>query len=331
VSECPSCGQPCAPSDAFCEACGTELAPAVDSGTPESVVKECLVCSADPAIEQTPEVTAEGYCTACGRKVPSGRDHAELDLGLIAGVTDRGLRHPRNEDAMALATASDADGPVAIGVVCDGVSSSPRSDEASLAAARAAVRTLLMAVRTGEDLEAASREAVRLAAAKLAKMSGTDGAPSATFISAVIDSGGVTLCWLGDSRAYWLASDGTSRRLSTDDSLAQEMVTSGMLNEAQAMASPHAHVITRWLGADILEPEAHVERFSPPGPGVLLVCSDGLWNYLAEAEGLAARALPSATTDPLGTAGELVKFAIDAGGIDNITVVLAPMPLRDNS
>jgi serine/threonine protein phosphatase PrpC len=288
---------------------------------------ECLVCSADPAIEQPPGVTTDGHCASCGRKVPDGRDHIELDLGLIAGVTDRGLRHPRNEDAMALATADTAAGPVAIGVVCDGVSSSPRPDEASLAGSRAAMRVLLMAVRTGEDIEAASREAVRSAAAELTALSGADGSPSATFISAVIGADGITLCWLGDSRAYWLATDGTSRRLTTDDSLAQEMITSGMLSEADAMASAHAHVITRWLGAEIPEPLAHVTRFDPPGPGVVLVCSDGLWNYLPDAEDLAARALPSAGTDPLGTAGELVKFAIDAGGMDNITVVLAPVPL----
>ena len=86
MTECPSCGEPCAPGDAFCEACGKELAPAVDSGESPNVVMECLVCSADPAIAQPPEVTPEGYCGSCGRKVPSGRDHTELDLGLIAEI-----------------------------------------------------------------------------------------------------------------------------------------------------------------------------------------------------------------------------------------------------
>ena len=60
---------------------------------------------------------------------------------------------------------------------------------------------------------------------------------------------------------------------------------------------------------------------------MVLLCSDGLWNYQPEATELAAMALPAALTDPLGAAAELVKFAIDAGGMDNITVVLAPFPL----
>ena len=54
------------------------------------------------------------------------------------------------------------------------------------------------------------------------------------------------------------------------------------------------------------------------------MCSDGLWNYLPEAADLAAFALPKALTDPLGAATDMVKFAVDAGGADNITAVLIP-------
>jgi serine/threonine protein phosphatase PrpC len=138
----------------------------------------------------------------------------------------------------------------------------------------------------------------------------------------------VTLCWLGDSRAYWLAAapDSAAQRLTKDDSLAEEMVAAGLLDEADALASPHAHVVTRWIGADLGESAPHVATFEPPGPGVVLLCSDGLWNYQPEAAKLADLALPSALTDPLGAAAKLVTFALDAGGTDNITAVLAPFP-----
>ena len=87
---------------------------------------------------------------------PSSRDHAEVDLGPAAGVSDRGLRHHRNEDAMALAAEQAPDGPAVVAVVCDGVSSSAHPDEASQAAAQAALEVLVAAVRAGEDLAAAS-------------------------------------------------------------------------------------------------------------------------------------------------------------------------------
>ncbi len=323
---CPTCGGLAGAADSFCESCGTELAPPVSSTAPPGYTAQCPVCSLD---ESAPPggISAEGYCESCGRKVPSGRDHVELSLELLAGVTDRGLRHPRNEDAMALATAETPAGPMAIAVVCDGVSSSPRPDDASLAGAQAAVRMLLTSIRRGDDPDEASLAAVRQAHEAMTILGSPSNAPSSTYISAIIGPDAVTVCWLGDSRAYWLAAESDSERLTRDDSLAEELVAQGEMTEAEAMASPQAHVITRWLGADVVAPQPHVARFQPPGRGAVLVCSDGLWNYQPEAAGLAELALPAAFHDPSTAADMLLKFALDAGGMDNITIVLVPFPL----
>jgi serine/threonine protein phosphatase PrpC len=299
-------------------------------------------------------------------------DHQETDLSLIAGVTDRGLRHRQNEDAMELAVVPAADGPVLVAVVCDGVSTSIRPAEASLAAAQAAAEVLRTAAQDGTDLTAASSAAVRSAEGAVASLAQSPGGiGSATFVSAVITSSAATLCWLGDSRAYWLGAPDTpapgspaagarapeslspetqapespapgspvpearasespapetAQRLTRDDSLAEEMVAAGLLPEDEALSSPHAHVVTRWVGADPGEATPHVVTFEPPGPGVLMLCSDGLWNYQPDAGKLAELALPGALTDPLAAAQALVTFAIEAGGRDNITVALAPFP-----
>jgi serine/threonine protein phosphatase PrpC len=298
------------------------------STSPDSSgARDCPECSADDS-SGLAAAGADGHCPSCGRKLPVSRDHAEIDLRLLAGVTDRGLRHQRNEDAMALATAVGPDGPVALAVVSDGVSSAPRPDEASLMAVRTAMRVLLTSARAGDDPAAAAGDAARKAAQALTELADPDGSPAATYVSATVDSETVTLCWLGDSRAYWLTTDPAScARLTRDDSIAEEIVAAGVASVDEAMASPQAHVITRWLGADLPDPEPHVARFTPPGPGVVLVCSDGLWNYRAEAADLAALALPAALTDPLPAAADLAKFAVDKGGLDNITVVLIPVPL----
>jgi serine/threonine protein phosphatase PrpC len=179
----------------------------------------------------------------------------------------------------------------------------------------------------------ASKDAVSSAQEAVAGLRDEGGAsaqdpPSATFVSAVMTGEAATLCWLGDSRAYWLGdgSGPAAKRLTTDDSLAGEMVAAGLVSEEAAMLLPQAHVVTGWVGADSSGTAPHVARFEPPGPGVLLLCSDGLWNYQPEAANLAEMALPRALTDPLGAAQALVKFALDAGGGDNVTVVLAPFP-----
>ncbi len=270
---------------------------------------------------------------------PPSRDHTEIDLGPAAGVSDRGLRHQRNEDAMALTAEQSPSGPMVVAVVCDGVSSSARPDEASLAAVQAALPVLVAAVQAGEDLAAASLGSVVAARQAVADLQGSTGETSAsTFVSVVASGYEVTLCWLGDSRAYWLAQpEAESRVLTLDDSVAGGMVAAGLANEAEAMASPHAHVLTRWLGGEAADlandPERapHVERFTPPGAGVLLMCSDGLWNYLPEAAELANLALPKALDDPLGAAVDMVKFAVDAGGADNITAVLIPYHAPETS
>jgi PPM family protein phosphatase len=323
TAACPNCGGAVSATDNFCEACRAELAPAAVSGDAPAPASECPAC-------HSAQISADGYCESCGRKMPSGRDHAELDLGLLAGVTDKGLRHPRNEDAMALATAEQAGRPVALAVVCDGVSSSRRADEASLAAVQAAVRVLLAGVREEADLPETSRAAVAAAQQALAGLDepGPGDAPSATFVSAVLTGEAATLCWLGDSRAYWLGAGPGSeaKRLTTDDSLAGEMVAAGLVSEDDAMTLPGAHVVTGWIGADAAGGEPHVATFTPPGPGALLLCSDGLWNYRPGAAELAELALPGALTDPLGTAAALVSFALEAGGMDNITAVVAPYP-----
>jgi len=373
---CPACGRIAGPQDNFCEACRTELTAVAVSGGQPGHVAACPFCPADDPAAQ---VSPDGFCESCGRKVPLNRDHTELDLGLLAGVTDRGLRHRRNEDAMALATAQLESGPVALAVVCDGVSTSARPDQASVAAAKAAAEVLLAGVRGGQDPEAASARAVRAAQEAVSRLAGRPAdaasgdvppqgapagdapagdvpagdvpagdvpagdvpagdapagdapagdAPAATFVSAVMTGDAVTLCWLGDSRGYWLGTgpDAVARRLTTDDSLAEEIVAAGLASEADALALPQAHVVTRWVGADLADAVPHIIRFEPPGPGVLLLCSDGLWNYQPGAAELAGLALPAALTDPLGAAATLVRFALGAGGMDNVTVVLAPFP-----
>jgi len=273
------------------------------------------------------------------------RDHMEQDLGQVAGVSDRGLRHSRNEDAMHFAVADTDDGPVAVAIVSDGVSSAPRPDEASWKAVNTGITLLAEGAQRGDDPAEVSTLAVRAAGHELNKLAGPDGAPAATYLSAIVSRRLVTVCWVGDSRAYWLAANsalptgpndtldisGGSKRVTRDDSLAEEIVAAGLASMDEAMASPQAHVITRWLGADLPEPEVHVENFVPSGSGVLLLCSDGLWNYRPEAAELAAMVMPAALTRPLDAAADLAKFALDSGGLDNITVVIIPFPPRPDA
>ena len=99
-------------------------------------------------------------------------DHVEKDLGQVVGVSDRGLRHQRNEDAFHIAVVPTDDGQVAVAIVSDGVSSAPRPDEASLTAVRTGMTLLAEGVQRGDDPAEASLTAVKAAARALAELAG---------------------------------------------------------------------------------------------------------------------------------------------------------------
>jgi Double zinc ribbon len=102
---CPACGEPIEVGDSFCEACGTELTPPAISADVPGFSPACPVCSVDPLVAASATTSPEGYGESCGRKLPSGSEHVELDLGLLAGVTDRGLRHSRGMDNVTVVLA----------------------------------------------------------------------------------------------------------------------------------------------------------------------------------------------------------------------------------
>jgi len=327
---CDNCGSEVAPTDGFCEGCGRDLLVARSDW--EAGVREraaSLKCESCGAAEFSPD----GYCEHCGSKAPSPRDHLEFVVGPVAAVTDRGRRGHTNEDAMAIATVrepGDWDAiAYAVAVVCDGISTARRPETASLAGVEAGIEAILAGLRGGDPAEAVTRAGVAEAVAAVRDLVRSDDAsnpPSCTYVSAVAAGDQITVGWLGDSRAYWLDDSGGSACLTSDDSWATHMVAAGLLAPQQAYADVRAHTLVRWVGADATDTQPRVRSFRPPGPGVVLVCSDGLWNYLPRAAAMAAEALPLAVTDPAGAARALTRFALDAGGRDNITVVVVPVP-----
>lgn len=286
--------------------------------------KTCVACRAG-------NVDTDGYCEHCGHAQPRERDHLEEELGSVAAVSDRGLRHHRNEDSFAVAATALPDGSAAtVAIVCDGVSSASRPDEASAAAAGAANEALLEALPRGAHPQEAMHEAILAAAAAVNALApevpGAQNAPACTLVGAVVSGGLLTIGWVGDSRAYWVPDDRAAlpRRLTEDDSWAAQMVAAGLMGEAEAYADVRAHAITGWLGADAYELEPHTATFKPDHPGVVVVCTDGLWNYAESAREMAQVLPADAATRPLHSAQVLVGHALDGGGHDNVTVAVVP-------
>ncbi|MER7487722.1 protein phosphatase 2C domain-containing protein [Streptomyces sp. NPDC126497] len=292
----------------------------------------CVACRAG-------RVDDDGYCEHCGHAQPRERDHMEQECGPVAAVSDRGLRHHRNEDAFTVGTTTLSDGsPASVAIVCDGVSSATRPDEASLAASRAAGESLLAALPRGTHPQQAMHDAIVAASGAVDALADEpatarehaphQNAPACTIVGAVVTSGLLVVGWVGDSRVYWVPLDRSApaARLTEDDSWAAQMVAAGLMGEAEAYADQRAHAITGWLGADAYELEPHTASFKPDRPGVVVVCTDGLWNYAESADEMAEAVPADAAARPLHAARVLVGHALDGGGHDNVTVALVPFP-----
>lgn len=138
-----------------------------------------------------------------------------------------------------------------------------------------------------------------------------------TVTAAYVGEDDVSIAHVGDSRLYVLR-DGTFERLTRDHSLVDELVREGKLTPEEADVHPQRSIITRALGP---ERTVEVDRLTWRGRSgdVYLICSDGLTSMVPESRvGEIIGSSPS-----LSVAGrQLIKAANDAGGRDNITVVL---------
>ena len=285
ASHCPNCQAPFHAGDVFCEQCGTRLAE-----------------DEPPASEQ---------------------DRIELDLAVAAAVSDRGRVHRRNEDSFFLEVS---DGGVAA-VICDGISSASAGNAAARDAAKTAGEVLAAAVADPErDGTAAMTNAIQAAggAVELVPWTTRTGRvdPSCTLVSALRRGDEVVIGWVGDSRAYWLDAEDT-RQLTIDDSLAEEGIARGMLTPEQAAASPVLHTITNWVGPDAPARPPRLATLTPDRPGRLLLCTDGLWNYMPTIPELRelVDALPDGAS-PAALARALADVAVARGGKDNITLAV---------
>lgn len=253
----------------------------------------------------------------------------------LAELCDRGLKRDHNEDATAIATGASGEEHWAVLVVCDGVSSSTHAEQASAIASQTTRDALAHFARSGdiahEGAASAMKAAIRAAHVTVCASNiehGDTAPPGTTIVAALIHKHRLTVGWVGDSRAYWVSPSG-SELLTRDHSWVNETVAHGDMTESEAMAAPLAHALTRCLGpleggdSKIVDVEPDVRVRPLPGPGHVVLCTDGLWNYFPTAPDIALlveSAGPGADTASI--ARILVNHALARGGGDNVSVAI---------
>jgi protein phosphatase len=231
------------------------------------------------------------------------------------GVTDAGKVRRNNEDAYLVGEGRDE----TLFVIADGIG----GFEAGEVASRIAIE-VLKELEPGAPFEAAIREANRRILAfgrGDERLSGMGTTLVALRFGGTRERPVTEVAHVGDSRAYLLRG-GSLKPLTEDHSLVAELVRSGELTRDQAAEHPQKNLITRALGA---EEEVDVDTAVLPveaGDRILL-CSDGLSDMVPE--GRISEILADSPGDPETAARRLLSAALDAGGTDNVTVVVVDL------
>jgi len=231
--------------------------------------------------------------------------------------SDTGRQRRANEDSL-LARAP-------LFVVADGMGGAQAGEVAS----RLAVESFQGGLQDAREPEQALATLARLANSRIHELSHShaEQAGMGTTLTAVyVGERDIAIAHVGDSRAYRLR-DGELLRLTEDHSLVDELLRQGRLTPEEAVEHPQRSVITRALG-----PEGDVEvdtrSYAARDADVYLLCSDGLTTMLSE-DRLAELLLAHDTLRETGEA--LIAAANEAGGRDNITVVLLRVEELDAS
>jgi len=221
-------------------------------------------------------------------------------------VTDIGRVRRGNEDRYLV------DPSLGLYAVADGMGGHRAGEVAS----ETALDALHEAVGDGGDIETAmtlANEAVFEKASDDDELRGM----GTTLTAVTLRDDKLEVGHVGDSRAY-LRRDGSLQQLTDDHSLVAELVAAGEISEDEAEVDPRRSMITRALG---IEPgvEVDVVPIAVQAGDRLVLCSDGLTGMIRD-DALAE--ILEQESDPKDAAKRLVDRANEAGGIDNVTVVV---------
>lgn len=241
-----------------------------------------------------------------------------------AELSDPGLVREANEDSVYSTSASSVSavgGIRALFIVADGVAGSTQGEVASQVALDAVRLRLPVGTEVAdaagleEVLTEAFAEANRVVRQTLSRV--RNGSGQTTLTAAAVVGNDITIGHIGDTRAY-IVRGGQVRQLTHDHTLAAKLIDAGQLTPELAARDPRRRQLTRAIGAsDRLVADCH--RLTLTNGDVLLLCSDGLSDYITAQEMLGAI---HHFRDLNRCVSEMVGLAKRRGGRDNISVVL---------
>lgn len=233
----------------------------------------------------------------------------------ISSATSVGKVRPVNEDAFFVSPPDDSGSLLAI--VADGMGGHNAGEVASSEAINVIKDVVLDNEHNAKEM---LTQAINSANSTIYNMSLDKQAlfgMGTTITACLIEKDKVTAAQVGDSRLY-LIRDGMIIQITKDHSLVEMLIENGSITKEDAKHHPQKNVITRAIGTD-KEVSADIYEFSICEGDIILLCSDGLVNMVEDEKILSVITRTKSFEE---TADKLVAEAENAGGSDNITVIL---------
>jgi protein phosphatase len=251
-----------------------------------------------------------------------GVSTVSMSKQLVSGqLTDTGKLRPLNQDAIfsqhfAPTTEND---PTEHGlfIVADGLGGYAGGERAAALAIQM-ISTAYANRATDDPILNALEDAVLTAHEAIKEQLAGAG----TCVTAVVVVGNrAFIAHVGDTRAYSITQTGIEK-LTRDHSVIQRLIDLGEITPEEAETHPQANVIYRSLGKiDHLDVDIDVHHLPPNSR--ILICSDGLWRLVTEAE---IQDIAMSHHDPQEACDTLIALANERGGDDNITALLVQIP-----
>jgi serine/threonine protein phosphatase PrpC len=239
-----------------------------------------------------------------------------------------GLQREHNEDALFTLSSVLSDGKseetFGLFIIADGMGGHKNGEIASSVTARVVSRYIidqLYNILTEPQLNtpALSVQEILTGAVNEAQKSVVQYAPGGgtTLTIALLLGNQLTIAHVGDSRAYFILSDGKLQKITSDDSLVQRLVDLKEIKQEEADKHPQKNILLKAVGQpDPYQPE--IFTMPIPDEAGLLLCSDGLWGVVSENR---ISEIVMSMKNPVIACQKLVAAANEGGGPDNISVI----------
>jgi serine/threonine protein phosphatase PrpC len=259
-------------------------------------------------------------------RIFSGGSVALTDALRMTSLSDPGMVRDLNEDSIELrpesgiAVLADGMGGYNAGEVASGMATSLVANGLEQGWTEAALKDLDRAATIALSQTLLQAQVMRANAEIFAAAQGENSfeGMGTTLVACLFHDDFITVGHAGDSRLYRLRDD-VLEQITRDHSLLQEQIDSGMIKKEDAHLSNNRNYITRAIGV-APEEQAEIHTYDVREGDIYLICTDGLFGMVNDEEIMMTVSTLRANLDL--AAEQLIQSANDAGGSDNVSLIL---------